>query len=937
MSNVMEQFNTYLNDKEFIRALDLLFEEADELGPIDTRRRWRECFIYTDYMKHLDQNGETVITAIPFFLACWKMVREVQDNYSIADKYRNILKNWLDRIEANELFFKYALDITEENESFLNPSFKLKAYIYIVIALLDLEDRNFPEFINNLTKSICLLGQIPYIKIPQDKINQIELLKGYSFILESAFGIIQNISKELQIDTVVFPIIDEIRLICLWLLRCEIPVLRSRSVSIPHYKHISGEVEISLLTVYLLEMGKESIFPHPILNSFCVYDARFRESMENSVYYILSHPDLKKEWGNNCISWRITERKQEALPAFPIVGSIWGAGISVALKSLLAGYNIDPDCCIIGSTDKNGKIKPVPYIVEKIDAARKSGKIHTVIVPSNIFQHETPLMDNIRSRIDDGYYSPIKVEYAADIDEATNIASGINSMVLKYFESMEKKLERLPSYYPDNYKFDRVRINVKVSEERIREENWEAVQNEIRRRMGEFTDNDMGKEPTFISSPYSHVRGEETLMKAMEQEKEIAIFEWDEKAGEKPENKRLIILGDPGFGKTFLLKYEGLRILRESRKDIIKGKGLSSIVFPIFIRLTDIASCFHQDVGGIQFKDNICNVSKAKGTHPVVEVIVDSISKHLGIMSEKDLEGFKDFVRGKMEAEKCVLLLDALDEVPSNLRDKLRGEISSFSSSHKYTNPRILLSSRIVGYHSPPPVHNAKEVELLAFDSTQMEKFVNAWFGDNWIKKAGQEEGQTEEEKDEETSDSHRESSDVIRRSAREIMQGFQMQPDIMGMCRVPLILSFVCKLIHSGILTSLTNKKKLFSTVVLVFLRDWKKEKDETGQLRVPNPMVIEDQIILLKQIANNMMRDRKQQCSRKELLQYIRDSKSELLSELGAKHQSTILKKLENDGIFIQSGSSVSSPYLWLHTAIFEFFADLKDEGTLFHEYMD
>ena len=911
---------------DYIKTLNLLFEKAEDLGPIDTKSRWRECFLEIKKVEHRDNYGKTIVEGIPFFLACWKMVRESQDNKSVIDKYIETLSNWQNKLKPCSGFFEYALNSEDEDTLSLKPAIKLDSYIHAATAVLKLQASQIPDFIKNTIKSICLLADIPSIQIPKTEIERIEPLGGSDLIMERAFEIIQKASQQLTSGKVQSAI-DQIRLVQMWLLNYDIPTLRTRSITLPFYKHSTDMGGISLLTLFLHKQGNGSLFLHPILNSFCVYDDKFRECIENSIEYVSSQDELKKEWKDRCISWRITDRRQESLPVFPLAGSSWGAGFSLALKSLLIdGNNIDPDCCITGAVDKNGNIKAVEYIIEKIDAAKQSGKIHTVIIPTDVFEAKTSLGETIRSRIDDGYYSPMKVEHAAKIDEAADIATGLNSLLLNYFESMEKVLGKLPSYYPDNYKFDRVRINVKVSEERLREENWEAVQKEVDRRMGIFTDEDMGRRsqepPSTPLSPYSHARGEETLKQAMEEDKEkkkkIVIFEWDEKAGEKPENKRLIILGDPGFGKTFLLKFEGLRILRVAREDIIKGKGLSSIVFPIFIRLTDIASYFHQDVGGIQFKDNICNISNVKGTRPVVEAIVDSISKQFDGMKVKDLEGFKDFIRGKMETDKCVLLLDALDEVPSNLRDKLRGEISAFSSSHKYTNPRIILSSRIVGYHSPPPVHNAKEVELIAFDNTQIEKFVNAWFGVNWTEKA--------EEKDKETFDDHQEQFDVIRKSAREIMRDFRRQPAAMALSRIPLLLSFICKLKHSGTLRSISNRATLYHKVLMGLLRDWKKEKDDAGQAEPPDPSVIEDKMILLERMAWEMLQDeRKQQYTKRELKMYIRQAKDELmyeLSDLGEERSSVILKDLENDGIFIQSGSADSSPYLWLHRTIHEYF---------------
>lgn len=106
-------------------------------------------------------------------------------------------------------------------------------------------------------------------------------------------------------------------------------------------------------------------------------------------------------------------------------------------------------------------------------------------------------------------------------------------------------------------------------------------------------------------------------------------------------------------------------------------------------------------------------------------------------------DAFRRFVREKLNSERCVVLLDAWDEVPVEIpkrgqplgyakgsRPLLRERLKTFTTW--FPRPRLLLTSRTVGYaRAHPAVPGMQELQLLALDSQQTASLVSAWFGDD--------------------------------------------------------------------------------------------------------------------------------------------------------------------------------------------------------------
>src|SRR5262245_25028693 len=63
-------------------------------------------------------------------------------------------------------------------------------------------------------------------------------------------------------------------------------------------------------------------------------------------------------------------------------------------------------------------------------------------------------------------------------------------------------------------------------------------------------------------------------------------MDWEKAVAEYP---RAVILGGPGFGKSWLLRYEARRLARQSLTQLDAGATLDQIQLPILTRLADVA------------------------------------------------------------------------------------------------------------------------------------------------------------------------------------------------------------------------------------------------------------------------------------------------------------------------------------------------------------
>ncbi|MFB2968244.1 HEAT repeat domain-containing protein [Aerosakkonema sp. BLCC-F183] len=351
--------------------------------------------------------------------------------------------------------------------------------------------------------------------------------------------------------------------------------------------------------------------------------------------------------------------------------------------------------------------------------------------------------------------------------------------------------------------------------------------------------------------------------KGFDESRQVEV-DW-EKA--RNEHQKIMVLADPGMGKSTLLKMEALTTAKAEREKLFGNLvNIDEAIFPLVIRLSDLAETeaeIFDAIPGIIQRD-----------YPKTSVLIDELLKK------------------KLANGKCLLLLDALDEVPKAQRNRLAEKLNRFTRNYPC---RIICTSRIVGYGGAF-VEGAKEVEIVPFSQKQTKNYIQTWFNNaaGYI------------------------NDDAV--SAEGLIGELGNKPQIQGLAQNPLLLSLLCSLYQEKELHLPARRSQVYQQAVDYMLRKW---RGENKRLLCEDGWVIA-KIGLLQDIAYHFSCDGKEIFSLLELSERIdkflrenhksdfRDVKTaELIKELA--EEDGILQKLDRDG----------DKYLFLHRTFQEYFA--------------
>ena len=357
-------------------------------------------------------------------------------------------------------------------------------------------------------------------------------------------------------------------------------------------------------------------------------------------------------------------------------------------------------------------------------------------------------------------------------------------------------------------------------------------------------------------------------LKGMDDESQRSQVDWEEA---KKQHNRIMVLADPGMGKSTLLKMEAVLTAKVEKQKLLENETtVDKVIFPIFLRLSDLVD------------EKIEKIFKAE--------LIDAILMLIHRDYRGTLPEISHLIKEKLEAGKCLLLLDALDEVPREHRNRLKEKLNRFTRNYPC---QVICTSRIVGYYDGACMDRATKVEILPFKQKQIEKYIEIWF----------------------TNAAVYIDNDLV--SANGLIRELQNKLQVRGLAQNPLLLSLLCSLYQEKELTLPAQRCQIYEKAVDCILSKWTQNRkpQSEGKIRA--------KIRVLEELAYQFTCEGKEILAPDELYDkieaYLQEEKITVFRDTNTDELMTELS--EEDGI-IQKLSSQDERYLFLHRAFQEYF---------------
>lgn len=270
------------------------------------------------------------------------------------------------------------------------------------------------------------------------------------------------------------------------------------------------------------------------------------------------------------------------------------------------------------------------------------------------------------------------------------------------------------------------------------------------------------------------------------------------------EHSRIAILGSPGSGKTTFLQYIALAYARERAGDTkLRRRGIlrerldvAKWRLPIFIPLSGIASAL------------------ANTTPDGRDMsIVDLLPRILPPDFQKDYKDVAvNYFSHQLRKGNCVILLDGLDEVPTdNEFNAVVRAIESLALRHERN--QFVVTSRIAGWRSGVGA-DFNTFYVNDFTSDQINTFIDSWYSAverNSIIGRIEDEGDAEKKARERRAEQR----------ASELKRTLKENSGIQGLATNPMLLSIIA-LVHRSLATLPRERSKLYSECSKILLEQW-------------------------------------------------------------------------------------------------------------------
>ncbi|MEI7990558.1 MAG: SUMF1/EgtB/PvdO family nonheme iron enzyme, partial [Chloroflexota bacterium] len=179
----------------------------------------------------------------------------------------------------------------------------------------------------------------------------------------------------------------------------------------------------------------------------------------------------------------------------------------------------------------------------------------------------------------------------------------------------------------------------------------------------------------------------------------------------------LVILGDPGSGKSAFVRYVFARqasVLLGDEKE--PYPGIDPSLLPVLVNLRDLA----QDLKNLDLSACSGDVRSQRLTLSALDFILKSLQDYQALP-------FKPSLEKALEDGNCLLAFDGLDEVPQDLRLCTRQAVGAVLKAYKLK--RVIVTCRIRSYVNEAVFSSPfQSVTLASLDKEKIEHFCKLWY-----------------------------------------------------------------------------------------------------------------------------------------------------------------------------------------------------------------
>ncbi|MRG49026.1 SMEK domain-containing protein [Chitinophaga sp. SYP-B3965] len=246
------------------------------------------------------------------------------------------------------------------------------------------------------------------------------------------------------------------------------------------------------------------------------------------------------------------------------------------------------------------------------------------------------------------------------------------------------------------------------------------------------------------------------------------------------ELNRLVILGDPGSGKSTILKYLAYDICTNRTKKLQYAELL-----PVLIKGSEYAKYL------------------AASYKSLAEFIIDQLDRK-----------YEHLFAEKLEKSQLIVLIDGIDEINRiKLRHDVVERINAFIA--QYPEIKIIVSSRIVGYKEVQLNAHFHHLQVGRFGHEQIQQFVSNWFAAIMGDKGD-----------------HNNTDDLLRAISR--------NKSVYELAGSPLLLTIIALIHYQG--NTLPEKRvALYEVATSTFLENWVRQREPSKPANFDKEMLIE------------------------------------------------------------------------------------------------